>query len=301
MDNRPLLLVADRQPELTRLVALSLGREGFRVESANDGLSALDKVSELNPDLLLLGVDLPGVSGLDILRELRDSHPLPVILLDDQTAVSAVSAGLDNGADDFVAKPFHPAELAARVRAVLRRRRRLLTGRRRVGPAVVDLDRREVFVEEKPVRMGRIEWTLLEHLIGHEGRILLHEELLTRVWGPEYRDDVPYLRLWIGQLRRRLGIPAWEEGPIRTIQGMGYAFDPGHTIPVMRSRRPRSERGEDDFVDVGAAHLRNSDELPDRPLEAPERSTRADEDRGRARRDTGSRGRSACNTTATGR
>jgi two-component system KDP operon response regulator KdpE len=286
MDNRPLVLVADRQPELTRLVAISLGREGFRVESANDGLTALDKVSELNPDLLLLGVNLPRMSGMDILRELRENHPLPVILLDDQSPVSAVSAGLDHGADDFVAKPFHPAELAARVRAVLRRRRRLLTGKRRVGPATVDLDRREVQIEDRPVRMGRIEWTLLEHLLSNEGRILLHEELLTRVWGPEYRDDVPYLRLWIGQLRRRLGIPAWEEGPIRTIQGMGYAFDPDHSIPVMRSRRPRTER---------------ADEEPSERPDLPERGQREVSGRSRGRGEASGRGRGACNTTATGR
>ena len=242
MDNRPLVLVADRQPEFTRLVALSLGEEGFRVEAAHDGLSALDKVSELNPDLLLLGVDLPDSSGLQLLEELRQSHPLPVILVDQQSAASAVSAGLDQGADDFVAKPFHARELAARVRAVLRRRRRMLGGRRAVGRALVDLDQREVDVDGRRVSIGRIEWLLLEHLVSNEGRILLHEELLTRVWGPEYRDDVPYLRLWIGQLRRRLGIPAWEEGPIRTIQGMGYAFDPDHVIPVMRSRRPRAGR-----------------------------------------------------------
>ena len=272
MDNRPLVLVADRQPELTRLVAISLGREGFRVESANDGLIALEKVSELNPDLLLLGVNLPGVSGLDIMSELRETHPLPVILIDDQTAVSAVSAGLNQGADDFVAKPFHPAELAARVRAVLRRRRHLLTGRRRVGPAMVDFDQREIELDGRPVQMGRVEWTLLEHLLSNEGRILLHDELLTRVWGPEYRDDVPDLRLWVGQLRRRLGIPAWEEGPIRTIQGMGYAFDPDHSIPVMRSRRPRAERG--------------------RPGEGGNRAA--------SRENQGGRTRDACNTTATG-
>lgn len=241
MDNRPLVLVADRQPEFTRLVALSLGREGFRVESAHDGMSALDKVSELNPDLLLLGVDLPG-SGMQVLEELRESHPLPVILVDQQSAAAAVSAGLDQGADDFVAKPFHPRELAARVRAVLRRRRQMLGGQRMVGRALVDLDSREVLIDGRRVAIGRVEYLLLEHLVTNEGRILLHEELLTRVWGPEYRDDVPYLRLWIGQLRRRLGIPAWEEGPIRTIQGMGYAFDPDHVIPVMRSRRPRTER-----------------------------------------------------------
>ena len=242
MDNRPLILVADRQPEFTRLVALSLGREGFRVEAAHDAGTAVDRVSELNPDLMLLDVGLNGTPGMDVLDEVRRTHPTPIILTDDQSAAATVTAGLNGGADDFVAKPFNARELAARVRAVLRRRRRMLGGRRRVGSAEVDLDRREVRLDDRRVAIGRIEWLLLEHLLTNERRILLHEELLSRVWGPEYRDDVPYLRLWIGQLRRRLGIPAWEEGPIRTIQGMGYAFDPEHVIPVMRSRRPRSER-----------------------------------------------------------
>ncbi len=241
MDNRPLVLVADDQPELTRLVALSLGREGFRVETAHDGLTALDKVSELNPDIVLLDLLMPGMSGVDVLRELRETHPVPVILLTNESAAAQIAEGLDRGADDYVPKPFHPGELAARIRAVLRRRRHLLGGAHRIGNATIDLDRRLVEVDGRPVRVGRVEWLLLETLLSNEGRILLHEELLTRVWGPEYRDDVPYLRLWIGQLRRRLGIPAWEEGPIRTIQGMGYAYDPSGSIPTMRSRRPRAD------------------------------------------------------------
>ena len=240
MDNRPLVLVADDQPEFTRLVALSLDDEGFRVETATDGYMALEKVSELNPDLLLLDLAMPGMSGLDILDELRDTHPLPVILLASESPASAVSRGLDHGADDFVEKPFHPRELAARIRAVLRRGRWMVGGLHHIGSATIDFHRREVTRDGEPVRIGRIEWLLLEALVTNPGRILLHEELLTRVWGPEYRDDVPYLRLWIGQLRRRLGVPAWEEGAIRTIQGMGYAYDPDAIIPTMRSRRPRT-------------------------------------------------------------
>ncbi|MFL5779603.1 MAG: response regulator transcription factor [Chloroflexota bacterium] len=240
MDNKPLVLVADDQPEFTRLVSLSLQQEGFRVESASDGVSALDRVSELNPDILLLDVLMPGMSGLDVLREVRETHPVPIILLTGQTAPKNVSAGLDHGADDYIAKPFHPTELAARIRAVLRRRRRrMVGGQREIGTSIVDLDARKVFRDGRPIRVGRAEWLLLEYFLANEGRILMHEELLTRVWGPEYRDDIGYLRLWIGQLRRRLGIPAWEEGPIRTIQGMGYAYDPDGLLPRMRSRRPR--------------------------------------------------------------
>jgi two-component system KDP operon response regulator KdpE len=168
---------------------------------------------------------------------------VPVILLSALSSTAHVSKGLNMGADDYVVKPFNASELAARIRAVIRRSRRgMLSGRRRVASAIVDLDRRRVEMDGRPVRMSRSEWLLIELFLANEGRILLHHEMLTHVWGPEYRDEIAYLRLWIGQLRRKLGIPPWEEGVIRTIQGLGYAFDPRGQLPRMQSRRPRRER-----------------------------------------------------------
>ncbi|MFL5679998.1 MAG: response regulator transcription factor [Chloroflexota bacterium] len=242
MQNRPLVLIADDQPEITKLVSLSLDNEGFRVITASDGGSALEQLSESNPDVLLLDIMMPGMSGLDVLREVREHHPVPVIMLTARGATAQVSEGLNLGADDYVVKPFHPGELAARIRAVMRRSRRgMAAGRHQVAQAIVDLDKRRVDIEGKPVRMSRSEWLLLELFLANEGRILLHHEILTHVWGPEYRDEIAYLRLWIGQLRRKLGIPPWEEGAIRTIQGLGYAFDPEEKLPRMQSRRPRGE------------------------------------------------------------
>ncbi|HKG57183.1 MAG TPA: response regulator transcription factor [Candidatus Limnocylindrales bacterium] len=242
MENRPLILVADDQPEITKLVSLSLDNEGFRVITASDGASALEQLSESNPDVLLLDIMMPGMSGLDVLREVREHHPVPVIMLTARAATAQVSEGLNLGADDYVVKPFHPGELAARIRAVMRRSRRgMVAGKHRVAQATVDLDRRRVDIDGRPVRMSRSEWLLLELFLANEGRILLHHEILTHVWGPEYRDEIAYLRLWIGQLRRKLGIPPWEEGAIRTIQGLGYAFDPEEKLPRMQSRRPRGE------------------------------------------------------------
>lgn len=240
MENRPLVLVADDQPEITRLVSLSLDNEGFRVITASDGPTALEQVSESNPDVLLLDTMMPGMSGLDVLREVREHHPVPVIMLGARGAAAQVSESLNLGADDYVVKPFHPGELAARIRAVMRRSRRgMASGRRNVAAAIVDLDRRKVEIDGRPVRMSRSEWLLLELFLANEGRILLHHEILTHVWGPEYRDETAYLRLWIGQLRRKLGIPPWEEGAMRTVQGLGYAFDPNGKLPRMQSRRPR--------------------------------------------------------------
>jgi two-component system KDP operon response regulator KdpE len=237
-ENRPLVLVADDQPEITKLVSQSLENEGFRVITAHDGQSALGQLSDANPDILLVDVAMPGMSGLDVLREVRASHPVPVILLADRGSVANLSQGLDLGADDYVVKPFNTAELAARVRALIRRSHGLAGGTRRFGAAEVDLDNRRVQIDGRAIRTSRHEWLLLELFLTNEGRILLHDEILSAVWGPEYRDEIAYLRLWIGQLRRKLGIGPWEEGAIRTVQGLGYAYDPRGDLPQMHSRRP---------------------------------------------------------------
>jgi len=243
VENRPLVLVADDQPAITKLVSITLEADGFRVMTAPDGPTALVQVSEAHPDVLLLDIMMPGMSGIDVLREVRAHHPVPVILLSARSSTASVSEGLDLGADDYVTKPFHPTELSARVRAVMRRARRgMLTGRRQIGAAEVDIDARLVTLAGSPVRMSRNEWLLLELFLANQGRILLHHEILSHVWGPEYRDEVAYLRLWIGQLRRKLGVPAWEEGMVRTVQGLGYVFDPGNEVPRMQSRRPRRTR-----------------------------------------------------------
>jgi len=240
LENRPLVLVADHQPEITKLVALSLEHEGFRVITAPDGPSALEHVSDSNPDVLLLDDMMPGMSGFDVLREVQASHPVPVILLSSRGSTANVTHGLDLGADDYVVKPFNIGELAARIRAVIRRTRRgMAGGTRRLGAAEVDLDDRRVRIDGRSIRMSRNEWLLLELFLTNESRILLHAEILTHVWGPEYRDEIGYLRLWVGQLRRKLGIAAWDEGAIRTIQGLGYAYDPKGALPRMQSRRPR--------------------------------------------------------------
>jgi len=245
VENRPLVLVADDQQEITRLVALCLEEEGFRVIAAHDGPSALEQLSDSNPDVLLLDLLMPGMSGYEVLQEVREHHPVPVIILSALGSTAHMSEALDLGADDYVVKPFHPHELAARIRAVMRRSSRgLIGGVRTVGAAVVDLDKRQVMIDERPVRLSRGEWLLLELLITNEGRILLHHEILSHVWGPEYRDEIAYLRLWIGQLRRKLGVEPWQEGAIRTVQGLGYAYDPRGKLPRMQSRRPHAEHEE---------------------------------------------------------
>ena len=239
MGAEPLALVADGRLDSAKLVSLTLRRAGFRVVTADDGQAALARVAETSPDLVLVDEHLPVMSGRDVLRELRGSHPVPVILLGRGGSPSDVAAGLNLGADDYVMHPFDPGELAARARAVLRRSRPgSASGKKQIGRLLVDLDRREVRRDGEPLPLARTEWLLLAEFVGNEGRILRHGELLTAVWGPAYRDDVAHLRHWIGQLRRTLGVRAWDEGPIRTVPGLGYAFDPAGRLPRRRVRRP---------------------------------------------------------------
>jgi two-component system KDP operon response regulator KdpE len=227
MDNRPLVLVADDEPQITKLVAMTLTEEGFRVVTARDGEEAIDRVTSLRPDVVLLDIIMPGMSGIEVMNHLREYHPVPIILLTARTSKADVATGLDAGADDYISKPLHPRELAARVRAVLRRSARVAPARSIVdiGEFQVDLTRRVVSRNGEFVPFSRTEWLLLQHLATNVGRVMTHGELLTEVWGPEYRDDLTYLRLWIGRLRRKLGVEPGHEGPIRTFQGLGYALD----------------------------------------------------------------------------
>jgi two-component system KDP operon response regulator KdpE len=150
-----------------------------------------------------------------------------VILLTAKGAPADKAKGLDLGADDYLAKPFRLDELAARVRAVLRRSLGASTGSGviRFDDIEIDLERRLVTRDGALVELSRTEWLLLQHLAANAGKVVLHTELLTKVWGPEYRDDLQYLRVWVSRVRRKLGSKPGEPGRIKTFQGIGYLLD----------------------------------------------------------------------------
>jgi two-component system KDP operon response regulator KdpE len=152
---------------------------------------------------------------------------VPVILLTAKGSTADKAKGLDLGADDYIAKPFHPDELAARVRAVIRRSSGAQPGAGviRFDDVEIDLERRMVTRSGELVQLSRTEWLLLQHLAANAGKVVLHTELLTKVWGPEYRDDLQYLRVWVSRVRRKLGAKPGEPGRIRTFQGIGYLLD----------------------------------------------------------------------------
>ncbi len=161
------------------------------------------------------------------MRKLQERRQVPVVLLSAKGSTTDKARGLDLGADDYLAKPFQPEELAARVRAILRRTLDIAGGQGVVAfdDVAIDLSRRLVTRRGKLVHLSRTEWLLLSHLAANAGRVVLHGELLTKVWGPEYREDLGYLRVWVSRVRRKLGTPPGQAGRIRTFQGIGYLLD----------------------------------------------------------------------------
>jgi DNA-binding response OmpR family regulator len=238
MGTRPLVLVAAADRVVRLLVASALRPAGFRVEQTQGRRPTAEQVVDLRPDVIVMEAEEPPDRAFDAVRELAGCSLTPILLMSSLATPTRVAAGLDAGAADYIARPFDPAELAARVRGLVRRRKgRLHAGRRRVGSAVVDLDARTISRGGRTVGLNRQEWTIVSLLVQRDGAVVLREELLTAAFGETYRNDVAQLRFAIGRVRRKLGLDPWDEGPIRTIHGIGYAFDPDGVLPRSWSGR----------------------------------------------------------------
>ncbi len=224
MSTEPLVLAVDDEAGILRLIKLELSTQGFRVVTAASGDEALRTAEEQRPDIALLDIVMPEMTGLEVMRRLRERSSIPVILLTAKGSESDKVRGLELGADDYLSKPFSPDELSARVRAVLRRSVGSSGTENivRVGNIEVNLNRRLVKREGKIVTLTRTEWMLLQHLAANVGKIMLNAELLSKVWGPEYRDDLQYLRVWVSRLRRKLEEDPSKPRLIKTFQGIGY-------------------------------------------------------------------------------
>jgi two-component system, OmpR family, KDP operon response regulator KdpE len=230
MMRKPVILVVDDEPPIVRLVRATLQAQDYAVHSAASGSEALEVLEEERPDLVVLDLMMPGMDGFETLRRIRASSQVPVILLTARAGDADKLKGLHGGADDYVSKPFNPDELAARIAAVLRRAGRgaPVSG----SPALrypgveIDLELRRVLVGGEEVRLSRTEWALLEHLAGNVGRVMLHRELLSRIWGPEFRDEAQYLRTWVSRLRAKLQPEAADPPLITTFPGVGYRLEP---------------------------------------------------------------------------
>ena len=224
---RPVILVVDDDPAILKLVRLQLVEEGFRTITAATGEEAVQLGIDEHPDLVVLDLVLPDISGFEVLNRLRERGPVPVILLTGKTRDTDKVRGLEMGADDYLAKPFNPEELTARVRAVLRRTLHQEApehGAYCIGDLTIDLTRRVVERNGELVPLTRTEWNLLDVLVRNQGKVLMNPEILGKVWGPEYVDDLQYLRVWISRLRRKLEPDRPDDSIIQTFPGMGYMF-----------------------------------------------------------------------------
>jgi two-component system KDP operon response regulator KdpE len=223
------ILVVDDDPLIVRLVRMHLDRAGYNVLIATDGEEALDVCASELPDLVILDLMLPKRDGYDVCRSIREFSLVPVVMLSAKGEQVDKLRGFEMGADDYLTKPFAPQELLARVQAVLRRSQQgappTSAAVVRCGPIAIDFVRRRVTVDGDPVRLTPTEFKLLQQLAVNAGKVLSHTELLTRVWGPEYRDDRDYLWAYIRHLRRKL--EPNPETPVHILSepGVGYVLD----------------------------------------------------------------------------
>jgi two-component system, OmpR family, response regulator RegX3 len=226
---RPVVLLVDDEESFVDALGVGLTREGFVVEPARDGHEALERFERSRPDVVLLDVMLPKLSGLDVCRELRSRSPVPIVMVTAKRDEIDTVVGLEVGADDYVVKPFHLRELVARIRAVLRRVPQPADGDQgdilSAGGVQLDPERHEVVVRDAEVRLPLKEFELLELLLANAGRVVTRDVLIDRVWGLDYVGDTKTLDVHIKRLRARI-----EEDPSRpqlitTIRGVGYRFE----------------------------------------------------------------------------
>ena len=223
------ILVVDDDPQLVRLVRANLESVGYKILVAMDAPSALECIDMKMPDLILLDIMLSGVDGFDLCQRIREFSTTPIIMLTAKVEDADKVKGLRLGADDYVTKPFSVQELLARVEAVLRRSTPAAEAKTppvfTCGDVTVDLVRHRVTVRGQEIALTLTEYKLLALLATNAGRVMLHRELLTRVWGPEYQDELEYLRAYIRHLRQKIEADPHQPRYLLSRPGIGYVFD----------------------------------------------------------------------------
>jgi len=223
------ILVVDDEKRILNFLNSKLKASGYEVLTANDGAEALEQAQAQDPDLILLDILMPKMDGFETLKRLRSFSSTPVIILSAKGADIDKIRGLGLGADDYLPKPFNPDELVARIEAV---KRRIKPGDRHktseslsLGNLTIDFKSRKVMLGKEEKYLTRIEWLLLSELAQNMGRLMPYEELLSLVWGPEYRDDVQLLRTWVSRLRSKLEKNPQNPELISTVPKAGYIMN----------------------------------------------------------------------------
>ncbi len=222
------ILVVDDEPQIQRFLRHALEAAGYRVLAADRGISALRLAAQEQPDLIILDLGLPDLDGKAVLGQLRQTMPVPVIILSARDDEEEKIAALDLGANDYVEKPFGVGELLARIRANLRPRKAAPEEETmlRLGALTIDTAAHRVSRHDEAIKLTPTEFELLVLLASHAGRVLTHRQILSRIWGPAHVEDVAYLRVFIGQLRQKVEANPAEPALILTEPGVGYRAQP---------------------------------------------------------------------------
>ena len=232
MNDKPRILVVDDEPQLTRVLRTGLKSHGYDVRTAADGLSGLETFNDWHPDLVITDLAMPNMNGLELCRKIRAVSPAPIIVLSAKGEEKTKVEALDIGADDFVTKPFGIDELLARIRAALRRATTPVVNDAepsllQEGDFRVDLESRSVTVTGREIRLTPKEFDLLTYLMRHAGKVLTHRRLLAALWGGNYVEQNEYLRVFVGNLRKKIEPDATSPRYILTEPWIGYRFNPG--------------------------------------------------------------------------
>jgi two-component system KDP operon response regulator KdpE len=221
------VLVIDDEPQIRRVMRVILSGETYEVMEARSGEAALLRFREFLPDLVLLDLNMPGMTGLETCRAIRESSDVPIIVLTVRQEEEEKVEALDAGADDYVTKPFGKQELLARIRAALRRSPTLSAGPKTfvAGDLEIDFEARKIRSGKKNVRLTPKEFDLLRYLVSHAGKPVPHRELLQAVWGPDYGDQTDYLRVFITHLRKKIEPNPAKPQYILTDPWLGYRFE----------------------------------------------------------------------------
>jgi len=233
MTTQPVVLVVEDEPSFVEALTIGLTREGFRVVSVGDGFEAVQCFDDVQPDIVLLDVMLPRLSGIDVCRQLRKKSHVPIIMVTAKGAEIDTVVGLEVGADDYITKPYRMREVVARMRAVLRRSPNessggasaLSPGSLAVGDVVLDPDEHRVTIDGDDVALPLKEFELLHLLLANAGRVLPRETLIDRVWGSDYVGDTKTLDVHIKRLRAKVEPDPANPSRIITYRGLGYKFD----------------------------------------------------------------------------
>jgi two-component system response regulator RegX3 len=231
MDEAVRVLVVEDEESFIDALEVGLRREGFEVAVARDGREAIEAFEEVTPDIVLLDVMLPVISGLDVCRAIRERSDIPVIMVTARSSEVDTVVGLEIGADDYIAKPYRMRELVARMRAVLRRRGTGGTGADaeesgalKIGDISLDPESYEVFVDGELVALPRKEFELLQVLMENPGRVMERHVLIRRVWGSDYVGDTKTLDVHVKRLRTKVEVDPAHPNRLLTVRGVGYKF-----------------------------------------------------------------------------